>query len=339
MRRCLFVFVCSIVGMVTLADSTVGYIILNVPSPSLPDHMAMADIVFVGKVLEIEGKDASALPFSGAKKRSEFKVAVVEIQEGILGTKDVQKVRVGWVPSSPIKGAHVDSPPVQLEVGQEGLFMLPKHFEADFYLAPSQIVGINQEEGDQRGPSITFRSPVIPKKSATFAKNVEVARHCAKLMANPDESLKAKEADERFRTACLLIARYRNDRGQAFIAEIKANRRMPAGVLNQLALESPRVKTEPIEAAQSKLILEALAGADWTKPDRIIHVLPQMYFLRLDRTTAEGWTRDDLSGNLELLLSGSLRVDEKLARPAKEWCRNNASTYRIMRFVPAAASK
>src|SRR5262249_53728158 len=155
---------------------------------------------------------------------------------------------------------------------------------------------------------------------------------CAKLLANPDASLKAKEADERFRTACLLIARYRNDRGHAFIAEIKANRRLPAAVLNQLALESPRVKTEPIEAAQSKLILEALAGPDWTRPDRIAQVLPQMYFLRLDRTTAEGWTPDDLGGNLELFLSGSLVADEKLARPAKEWCRNNASTYRVLRF-------
>jgi hypothetical protein len=64
-----------------------------------------------------------------------------------------------------------------------------------------------------------------------------------------------------------------------------------------------------------------------------------MYFLRLDRTTAEGWTPDNLGGNLELLLSGSLTVDENLARSAKEWCQNNASTYRILRFVPEATSK
>jgi hypothetical protein len=64
-----------------------------------------------------------------------------------------------------------------------------------------------------------------------------------------------------------------------------------------------------------------------------------MYFLRLDRTTAEGWTPNDLGGNLELLLSGNLAVDEKFARAAKEWCRDNASSYRIMRFVPEATSK
>jgi len=319
--------------MMAFADTSVGYIILNVPSPSLPDHMAMADIVFVGKVVEIEGKTVSALPFQGAKKRSEFKVAVVEIQEGILGTKDVRKVRVGWVPSPPIKGAHVDSPPVQLEVGQECLFMLPKHFDAGFYLAPSQVVGINQEYGDQRGPRITYRSPVFSKKSAAFAKNVEVAKHCAKLLADPDAGLKAKDADERFRTACLLIARYRNDRGQAFGAEVMANRRVLAGLLDQLPLDSPPVKTEPIDATQSKLILEALAGVDWTKRDSITHVSPPMYFLRLDRITANGWTLNELGSNRELLLSGNLLVDENFAAAAKKWCKNNADSYRIQRFV------
>ena len=63
-------------------------------------------------------------------------------------------------------------------------------------------------------------------------------------VADPMASLKSKDANERVLTAGMLIYRYRDCR------------KNPNG----------KAKEEPIDAAQSKLILTAIAEGDWNQP-------------------------------------------------------------------------
>lgn len=260
----------------------------------LPDRLANADVIVVGKVTEIEAKTVSALPFPQAKEKSEYKVAVVEIQNGILGAKDMKKVRIGFIPPPPAVPPQPGQPvrPIrrfpQLDftAGQEGLYILRKHSDADFYEA-----GAYQN--------------VVDKKSATFEKDVELAKKCARLLADPDAGLKAKDAEERLLTAGLLITRYR---GGQFIAA-----------------DDKKTKYEPIDAAQSKLILEALAGADWKQPKAFGQASPQMYFVRLGLTDKDGWKQP--------------QNGQDFAAVAQKWCQDNAATYRIQRLVPERAEK
>ena len=111
--------------------------------------------------------------------------------------------------------------------------------------------------------------------------------------------LKGKNADDRFLTAAMLIARYRTPR-------------------------PGETKTEAIDAEESKLILQALADADWTvKPAPGILGLqtmnPQNIFYRLNLTPQDGWTQP---------------TDVKdVPDAAKQWLKDNAEKYRIQRFV------
>src|SRR5439155_17851245 len=111
--------------------------------------------------------------------------------------------------------------PVQLQVGQEGLFIL-KNQAAEKVYTIGGVVGyyINSD------------------KNPDFDKEVQAAKAAAKVLANPQASLKAKDADERLLAAAILIDKHRTYRG-------------------------PNSKQEPIDAEESKQILQALADADW----------------------------------------------------------------------------
>jgi hypothetical protein len=130
----------------------------------------------------------------------------------------------------------------------------------------------------------------------TVAGEMEEIKRCAKLLDNPMSGLKSAVAQERLLTAALLLTRYRTGT-------------YGAG------------KQAPIDAAESKLLLEILAGADWNAPLPLMpYTKPQMLFLQLGLEAKDGWqTPADLS-----------RIEPE----AKKWLQANAGTYRIKRFVP-----
>jgi hypothetical protein len=272
--------VCLLAGLTILTAATVvaRADIFIVP---LPERMAAAELIVVGKVTEIEPRAVSALRVPQAKEKWEYKIAVVEITDGILGAKGMKKVRIGFIPPRPEALAR-RRPQIDFTVGQEGLYILHKHSDADFY-----------------EPGVYYN--VIDKKSANFEQDVEYARRCGKLLADPDAGLKAKEADDRLLTAGLLITRYR------FVA---------AGA---------KTKAEPIDAAQSKLILETLAAADWNQPERFGWGSPQIYFVGLGLTDKDGWKQPQNGPDF--------------AAAAQQWCKDNAASYRIQRLVPEKTEK
>ncbi|MBY0523077.1 MAG: hypothetical protein K2R98_06745 [Gemmataceae bacterium] len=251
------------------------------PSP-IPDRVAQADIIIVGKVTAIEGKTVMARPSPDSKDKIQFGIGVVEVEDGILGVKAKTTVRIGFEPPAPPgEGERRNRfPALTPTVGQEACWFLTKHIDGDFY-----TIG-------------AYFNVIGKKDNADFQKEVDMVKRCAKLLNEPAAGLKSKDAEDRLLTAGMLIIKYRTPRQFA---------------------NNP--KSEAIDAEQSKLILEALAAADWTKRDPNTQASPYMYFNRLGLTDKDGWM---------------LPKDGKIVEAAQKWTKDNAAKYRIQRFVADA---
>jgi hypothetical protein len=268
------------------------------PAP-IPQRVAQADVVVTGKVTAIEDKTVAATPAPGAKDKVEYTVAVIKVQDDILGAKGLTHIKVGFIvpkeapappakPGGPVRLPIRRGPVVKFEVDQEVLVFLKKHHDGDFYIAQAYF-------------------DVVDKKVAPdFDKQVELAKKCAKALADPMASLKSKDADERLMTAGMLVSRYRYFR-------------------------QPNPKTEPIDADESKLIMNVLAEADWTKPFTPGSVSPQQVFGQLGVTEKDGWVWKPAPG---VPVPPNAYQDA-----AKAWVKANADKYRIQRFVEEKKEK
>jgi hypothetical protein len=278
--------VCSVVRLAlallaALAAVLPAYALVAAPSP-IAQRVANARTVLVGKVTAIEEKTVSATQWPGAPEKVEYSVAVVKIEEAILGGKDLTHIKVGYVlprppqPGAPIVSSSLRGNP-QLTVGQEVCLFLKPHHEAKFQIAPMYF-------------------DIIDSKNPNFAKEVEQARKAAKLLADPKAGLTAKDAGDRLTTAHMLLSRYR-------------------------MVPGPNFKTEPIDAEESKLILKAIAGGDWTKGFSPTEVTAQMTFNMLGLRPEDGW-------------NPRFRRPNEFPEAAKKWLAEHAETHRIQKFVP-----
>ena len=131
-------------------------------------------------------------------------------------------------------------------------------------------------------------------KNKDFDKEVQAAKASAKVTENLTGSLKAKDAEERLSAAAVLIEKYRTFR--------------------------PNAKQEPIDAEESKQILQALAGADWQTQVNYMSLRtnPTQLFQRLGVTAKDGFVPPK-GGNYQ----DAIRM----------WLVRNADTYRIQRFT------
>jgi hypothetical protein len=234
----------------------------------IPNRVAAADAVVLGKVTSIEEK--TVLVKEGTRM-VEYKIAVVTVSDGLLGTKGAKTVRLGFVPIPP--NVRINPAPLQPAVDMEGCFFLHAS-DNDFFTVRSQLDFINKSN----------------------EADVALVKRCTTLLATPDASLKAKDAEDRFFTASMLLGQYRTRR-------------------------SANAKEEPIDAEQSKLILQALAGADWTPVNDFRKLSPVMVLGRIPLTEKDGWTPPD-------------RKDAKAyAAYAQKWLNEHAATYRIQKYV------
>jgi hypothetical protein len=184
-------------------------------------------------------------------------------------------IRLGYVPIP--FGVAISPPPFQPVVGMEGCFFLTKHGVGGFYLAPGGLNFLN-------------------KKNPSFDKDIVLLKRCVKILQEPNAALKAKNAEERFLAAAMLLAQYRTRK-------------------------SPKDQTEPIDAEQSKLILKALASADWTPTTDLMKLSPRLVLYRLPLTKKDGWEPP------------AANDAKALAAYAQKWLNDHADTYRIQRFV------
>ena len=117
-----------------------AFLLLVMPAPAgvipagalpIPNRVAAADAVVVGKVTAIEEK--TVLVKEG-NRMVEYKIAVVTVGDGLLGTKGAKTVRLGFVPIPP--NVRINPAPLQPAVDMEGCFFLHAS-DNDFFTARS----------------------------------------------------------------------------------------------------------------------------------------------------------------------------------------------------------
>lgn len=259
------------------------------PAP-LPMRVAQADAVILGKVTALEAKTVKAERFQGDKDMGEYLIATVKINEAIVGGKDVTHIKVGFVPAALTPEAPEEQPgkfrpvlpggprgtPPSLTKGQEAILFLVPHHKENFYI-------------------LRQNTDVVDVKSPEYKQIGEELKKIAKVYADPLAALKVKDAEERFRSAALLLYRYRTAKvGQT--------------------------KLEALDAEESKLILQALAEANWDAP-RIggFQLHPQNVFYLVGAQAKDGWTQP--------------RDFRQFAAAAKQWLKDNGEKFKLMRYV------
>jgi hypothetical protein len=270
----------------------------------LPTAVVKADDIAVGKVTSIEPKTILIPPYPGSTAKIEYAIAVVKIEDSLKGPKGLTHVRVAF---------EVPPPPPPPPMDPPGVFVIrPAPFVKKTLAVGNEGCFLLRTQGDE-----TFYRFVDPsyndflvKGDRDYEKKVTFVKHSLELLSDPDKGLKSKEAADRLLTAYLLLNRFQ-------------------------AAWGPKAKTEPIDAAQSKLILEAIAGADWTQPDTQgdeVKPLRVFHFLRL--TAKDGWNAPQ-QGPMQDVRIYLKEVDAA----AQKWLKDNSATYRIQQWVPETPEK
>lgn len=252
------------------------------PDP-LMVRLINAQGVIIGKVTEYEKKPVSTTRTPKDKQKTNFQVMVVKIDDHLRGFKGETHVRVGFIPVNSLRRGNTFAAPA---VGSRACFFLAPHHKESFFVA--------QPYWD-----------IVPEgKGTNFEATMKSLKEFAAVYDQPEKALTSKKPEERFNAAAVLILKYRGAGG------VRGNGK-PLGT-----------KQEPIDARQSKLILEALRDSDWTKPYSYLQVSPQYVFYRLGLTKADGWNPKRF-----------VNQKDQIAQ-TKKWLTDHAGTYRIKKFVP-----
>lgn len=216
-------------------------------------RFTQSDVIVVGRVVAFEPMDVEA-PQGPNQPKTNYRVAVVQVTEAIHGVKKgTQTVRVafpaqanngrgvapgaigGAIQILPAQPGNIQVQPgfiggrrpyigsMNLQMGQDGIFMLNKHHKENFYTVPNYTSFVNR----QNNPN--------------FDNEIKTAKQLAKVMGDPVASLKSEDTQERVTAAAVLINKYRNPNNTT----------------------GAPMKQEPIDAEESKLILKALGQGDW----------------------------------------------------------------------------
>lgn len=219
----------------------------------------------------------------GEKGALKYRIAIVTISEAIRGVKDVKSVRVGFIPPTPPK------------VGAPKIGGGPRNPQLTVGQEGLFILSMHPEGKFYQAPNFgAFTASAQPNYKA----DVDRAKRVAAVMANTKQALQSKDADERLMAASILVAKYRTQRG-------------------------PGAQQEPIDADESKLILNAIANASW-KPARFGDPNPYQLFNQLGITAQDGWKAPV-----------NIKTQDDLRDAVQAWVKDNGDTYRIKRFVAA----
>ncbi len=220
---------------------------IALPPPA--NRAATADVVVVGTVTAVEKETVDAKPYPVADKPQAYTVAVIKVQDGLIGAAGLTHVKVGFVAlgapapgRGPGRGGWGVAP---LAEGQSGLFFLTKHPTAGFYTV---------------GPM----APPVDAADPDYKAQVAAAKAVAAAVADPMKALTAEKAGDRAAAAAALVARYRHGPQDAEAVEV------------------------PVGAEESKLLLAGLAGVDWAAFDGP-GVQPAQAFYQIGLGDADGW--------------------------------------------------
>jgi len=149
---------------------------------------ARAQAILTGKVTGFEQKTTLAVSHYGGNGKLEYKVAIVKIDESLVGIKGLTHVKVGFVPEGAPRRA---GGPVNLVEGSEGVFLLHAHPEAPFYIV---------SEG------LSF----VDKKVDGYKAQLDEIKKVSTVLSDPKKALQNKDALARLQAATWLIHHYRS---------------------------------------------------------------------------------------------------------------------------------
>ncbi len=235
MRRILFAAAVATL-VVTAAPASALVMMANF---NTAQKAVQADAVVVGKVTEIEKEEVEVTPHQGAADKVKMRVAVIKVETGLVGAKNVTHVKVlmpGAAADQPAQpdpglGRPIGRPgrggfgPISLKEGEEGLFFLTKHPTATNYYA------------------INMGNTPVPLKAETYKDDVAKVKAMVATLADPMGALKADKAEDRLAATAVLLQKY--------------TRRLTVPA-----------KEVAIPAEETKAILKTLLEADWTAADK-----------------------------------------------------------------------
>jgi len=287
MKQSLWTGVAGLSVLAVMAAPVFARAMMIAPAP-IPQRVAQSDAVVIGKVTGFGDKLVNAKAIFGDAK-VDYQIAIVRVEDAFLGAKDAKEIKVGFVPPPP--------PPVPMP-GPGPVLIIKRHPQFNLTLDQEACLFLVKHPTEDFYVGVQYYDFINKTGDANFDKSMDEVRRAAKLLADPAAGFKSKEADDRFLTAALLVTRYRMRRVGG------------AG------------KTEPIDAEQSKQILQALADADWAPKvggPVGFRLTPQRVFFQLGLTPKDGWTQP--------------KDFNQTADEAKKWLQDNADKYRIEHFV------
>jgi len=298
MKRILFVGVCRLFALMALLNIPMsGYGVRAADQAPTPTglRLARSDATIVGTVTAIEEKTVTATKFPGDPDKVEYHVATVKVEQALQGAKGLTHIKVAFfVPAKPVPPPDSKTKPVRpgrgqsgrvpptLTKGQEALLFLKQHHAENFY-----IMGTFDDLLDRTAPD--------------YKADLERAKKAVGTIAEPLKALKADGTDDRFTAASILLVRYRT---------------VPLGI------DRNTLKQEEISGEESKLILAALAEANWPRKLQGGLTNPLFCFVALGLTEKDGWR-----------FTGS--NFQNMQEQAQKWLKDNAHTYRVRKFVAA----
>ena len=180
----------SLLGVLALAMFAPARAGFPVPEPPIPQRVALAEAIIVGKVTEVVSDPALALaiPKISGAPAVPYRIAVVQVKTSVRGAKDLREIRVGF--AAPPR-RRVD---FGWTVGQGGCFFLRKHPDESFFVIETSFDVMDRA------------------RSKTFDRDLAQVQRCAKLLDDPEAGLCSKDGEDRLLTAAALIFRYRTPR-------------------------------------------------------------------------------------------------------------------------------
>jgi predicted Zn-dependent protease len=174
------ILLCCLVLIASAGSAQAGF---PIPEPPIPQRVALADMVIVGRVEKQEEEPVQAFPLLRVRggPRVSFQMARVHTDRVLLGEAGQEEVRVGIGPGRAMP---------TLTEGQQGCFFLHQHPDGSFHV-------------------FSAGSDFIDSRHEDFGRALALADRCTRLLANTDEGLHSPEAEDRLLTAALLIFRFR----------------------------------------------------------------------------------------------------------------------------------
>ncbi len=214
------------------------------------EKLVRADVMVVGKVTALEKEMVTATPAQGDPNKISYKLAVVKVENALLGAANLTHIKVGFVPpppsatGRPIRGGFRV---VNLTEGMEGLFYLTKHHSGQFYIIHPLMAPTDS-------------------KSDGYKEQLALAKKGAAALADPMKLLKSDKADDRSFAASVLVRKYRAypEGGGVYV-------------------------NAKIGADESRLILKGLAEASWKPEPNGGTSEEYMAFGQLGLTNKDGW--------------------------------------------------